>query len=79
MKAEERLAIAKHARNGGQEMSNMKSSLWSVVMLTLSVLTMPQVLKADQSWHTRMGAESRDMSRQAMAFLPNELWIRHAI
>ena len=60
-------------------MSKMKSSLWGVVMLTLSVLTMPQVLKAGQSWQTRMGTESRDMSRPAMAFLPNELWIKHAI
>ena len=38
-------------------------------------MTMPKGVKAGQLWHVKMGAESRDMSRQAMAFLPTEMWI----
>jgi hypothetical protein len=44
-----------------------------VVMLVLAVMTMPKGVKAAQLWHVKMGAESRDMSRQAMAFLPTEM------
>jgi plastocyanin len=31
--------------------------------------------QAQQVWKAIVGAESKDMARQAMAFLPNELWI----
>lgn len=30
---------------------------------------------AQQNWHAKVGAETPDMARQALAFLPNELWI----
>ena len=56
-------------------MSNTKRSFCGVVLLLLGVLTMPQAVKAGQLWHVKMGAESKDMSRQAMAFLPTEMWI----
>ena len=42
-------------------------------MLLLGVSIVPQVVQAQ--WHATVGAQSDDMGRQAMAFLPNELWI----
>jgi plastocyanin len=56
-------------------MSKTKSNLWGVVMLILAVSTTSQTVKAGQSWQVKVGAESRDMGRQAMAFLPTEVWI----
>ena len=53
----------------------MKRNMRGVVMLILAVMTMPKGVKAGQLWHVKMGAESSDMSRQAMAFLPTEMWI----
>lgn len=44
-------------------------------MLVLAVVVAPRPLAAQQSWQAVMGAQSKDMSRQAMAFLPNELWV----
>jgi plastocyanin len=31
--------------------------------------------KADTTWHVQVGAQSKDLGRQALAFLPNEIWI----
>jgi len=47
--------------------------LW---MSVLAVLIVPQAAKAtSQTWQASVGAQSKDAGRQAMAFLPNELWI----
>jgi plastocyanin len=41
--------------------------------LFLAVLMLPQVLRAQ--WHASVGAQSSGMGHQALAFLPNEMWI----
>jgi plastocyanin len=38
-------------------------------------LSFPQAALAQQNWHAKVGAETPDMGRQALAFLPNEIWI----
>ena len=35
---------------------------------------MPQVTQA-KTWQATAGAQSNDLGRQALAFLPNEVWI----
>jgi plastocyanin len=52
--------------------SNWASALlhWTLVLAALMV---PQVLRAQ--WHVIVGAQSGDEGRQALAFLPNEIWI----
>ena len=42
-------------------------------MLVLAVLIIPPVAQAQ--WHAAVGAQNHDMGRQALAFLPNEMWI----
>jgi plastocyanin len=48
-------------------------------MVLFAVLIGPQVLwgaaSASQTWHATVGAQSNDKGRQALAFLPNEIWI----
>ena len=52
-------------------------------MLLFTVLIVPQVLwgaasasaTPSQTWHATVGAQSNDKGRQALAFLPNEIWI----
>ena len=44
-------------------------------LVSLAVLSFPQTLNAQQNWHAKVGAQTPDMGRQALAFLPNELWI----
>ena len=41
----------------------------------LATLAIPQDVQAQQVWKATVGAQSKDMSKQAIAFLPNELWI----
>lgn len=43
--------------------------------LALAVLTNPQTTQAQQNWRATVGAQNGDMAHQALAFLPNELWI----
>jgi plastocyanin len=42
--------------------------------LTVAVLVAPHVVQA-QSWQATVGAQNNDKGRQALAFLPNEIWI----
>jgi plastocyanin len=53
-------------------------------MLLVGVLIVPQAVRATPTptpnpspveWHATVGAQSPDMGRQALAFLPNEIWI----
>jgi plastocyanin len=51
-------------------------------MFLFAVLIVPQVLRAapsapatPQTWFATVGAQSNDEGRQALAFLPNEIWI----
>ncbi len=43
-------------------------------MAIVAVLVIPQVLQATQ-WQATVGAQSKNKGRQALAFLPNEIWI----
>jgi len=43
------------------------------VGLLLLALSLPQALLAQ--WKASVGAQSKDLGRQALAFLPNEIWI----
>jgi plastocyanin len=43
--------------------------------VALAVLSLPQTVAAQQNWHAKVGAETPNMGRQALAFLPNEMWI----
>jgi plastocyanin len=42
-------------------------------LLVLAILIIPQAVQAQ--WRATVGAQSNDMGRQALAFLPNEIWI----
>jgi plastocyanin len=43
-------------------------------MAIAAVFVIPQVVQATQ-WHVTVGAQSKDKGHQALAFLPNEIWI----
>ena len=51
-----------------------KSARWAGLAL-LTGLAASQLVQAQWSWHATLGAQSKDRGRQALAFLPNELWI----
>jgi plastocyanin len=57
-------------------MKNFKSIQCSSVLrwtLALVILICPSVAQAQ--WHATVGAQSKDQGHQALAFLPNEIWI----
>lgn len=43
--------------------------------LALALLSNPPAVRAQETWQANGGAESKDMGKQALAFLPNEIWI----
>jgi len=43
--------------------------------ILLAVVVTPRALHAQWQWRAAVGAQSKDLGRQALAFLPNELWI----
>jgi plastocyanin len=45
-----------------------------VCILALAAIASPRAASAAE-WHARVGAQSHDKGRQALAFLPNEIWI----
>lgn len=46
------------------------------IALFAALLGFRQAVQAQQEWHATIGGQSADMSKQAIAFLPNELWVR---
>ena len=44
-------------------------------LLMLVVLSLAHPARAQQDWSASVGGQSTDMSKQAVAFLPNEIWI----
>src|SRR5579863_4501113 len=46
-----------------------------VLAALLAFLTASCALQAQQNWNAAVSGQSKDMSRQAVAFLPNEIWI----
>ncbi len=57
--------------------SKLKNSTFLVVALSalLATFAVPCAVQAEQVWKATLGAQSKDMGKQAIAFLPNELWI----
>jgi plastocyanin len=43
--------------------------------LLAAVLGFSRAVQAQQNWNAAVGGQSADMSKQAVAFLPNEIWI----
>jgi plastocyanin len=53
-----------------------KNPTFVVVALSVLVsLALSHTVEAQQVWKATLGAQSKDMGKQAIAFLPNELWI----
>jgi plastocyanin len=53
-----------------------RHSRWLQTGLALAVLAaIPRLAVAQTNWRATVGAQSRDLGRQALAFLPNEIWI----
>jgi plastocyanin len=50
-----------------------KTKFCSIIAIVAAMLAITPAFAAD--WHASVGAQSTDKSRQALAFLPNELWI----
>lgn len=46
------------------------------VLLLATAVVSPPRLHGQSGWHANVGAQSKDLGRQALAFLPNELWIQ---
>src|SRR5690348_9778942 len=44
-------------------------------LVALAGLSFARPLRAQQNWNAKVGAETPGMGRQALAFLPNEIWI----
>lgn len=58
-------------------MEAIRSKLFATVshwILALGALIAPQLAVA-VTWQAEVGAQSNDLGRQALAFLPNELWV----
>ena len=43
--------------------------------LVVAVLSSANAVQAQQNWNATVGGQSADMSKQAVAFLPSEIWI----
>jgi plastocyanin len=44
-------------------------------LLALAVCSLPRSVQAQQNWNATVAGQSKDMAKQAVAFLPNEIWI----
>ncbi len=44
-------------------------------LLVVVVMSLPNVARAQQNWTATVSGQSKDMAKQAVAFLPNEIWI----
>lgn len=47
----------------------------SLALLAFAILSFSTFAAAQQNWHAKVGAETASMGHQALAFLPNEIWI----
>lgn len=47
----------------------------AIFALAFLLSALPQMARAQQDWQASAGAQSKDMGKQAFAFLPNEFWI----
>jgi plastocyanin len=69
---------ALHEMFGCETKIQIPQSIWLPALLrwalVLAVLIVPQAGRALE-WHATVGAQSSDKGHQALAFLPNEIWI----
>src|ERR1700693_1013568 len=67
-----------HEMFGCETKIQIPRSIWFPALLrwalVLTVLIVPQAARALE-WHATVGAQSGDKGHQALAFLPNEIWI----
>src|SRR5450432_4280174 len=57
-------------------MNSRKPAFFVVaIFAVLASLAISQTVQAQQTWQATLGAQSKDMGKQVMAFLPNEMWI----
>jgi plastocyanin len=51
------------------------TSVVVALSVVLASLALSRTVEAQQTWKALLGSQSKDMGKQAIAFLPNELWI----
>jgi plastocyanin len=56
-------------------MNSRKSMYVFALFAVLASLAISQTVQAQQTWQATLGAQNKDMGKQAIAFLPNEIWI----
>ncbi len=52
----------------------LKTKLSTLGLVCAPLILMPALVQA-QDWRVQVGAQSKDMGQQVIAFLPNEIWI----
>ena len=52
----------------------LRAKLSTLGLICAPLILMPALVQA-QDWRVQVGAQSRDMGQQVIAFLPNEIWI----
>ena len=55
--------------------NSMDCKFFCTSLLVLVIATLPHPSQAQQDWNAAVGGQSEDMARQAVAFLPSEIWI----
>lgn len=59
--------------------SRIQKATWATSVagggLILAALLVPRPIHAQTVWRATVGAQSNDKGQQALAFLPNEIWI----
>ncbi len=56
-------------------MRSIKRIFAAAALAAATILASSTPAQAQQTWQATLGAQSKDMGRQAIAFLPNEMWI----
>jgi plastocyanin len=56
-------------------MNSRKRLFFVVVLVAVLASLATQTVQAQQTWQATLGAQSKDMGKQVVAFLPNEMWI----
>src|SRR5215469_8933376 len=69
------MAINDPSSQGSERIAHVFEMLGKLHLLFLAALVLfPPLLSAQ--WNATIGAQSADLGRQGLAFLPNEIWIR---
>lgn len=55
--------------------SKCPTNVVAALCVILTSLALPRTIEAQSVWKALAGAQSKDMGKQVIAFLPNELWI----